>query len=103
MKLKTLAVLAASGLMAASLTHAAPAESTAAADDFSADTQTMQMASADDSTPSASDQVANSSNSVNTASNADGSNGSGNSNSTSANGSGSDQGTPDVASGDDDF
>lgn len=96
MKLKTMAVLAVSGLMAASLAYVLPAFAEDANDiDGSAP---MQLAMADDSNSAADSSATpadSSANPVDKSGDASGANGS----SSSSN----DQGTPDVASGDDDY
>jgi hypothetical protein len=101
MKVKSLAMLAASGLMAASLVYVVPAF---AEEVDEIDAGPMQLALADDSTPRTPDASAanNAENAVNPAENTNtASNNSAGVNPASANP--AEQGTPDVASGDDDY
>lgn len=99
MKIKTLAVLAASGLMAASIAYVVPAFAEESFDEASA----MQLAMADDNSGAASTD--NSASSSDNAASSDKTDSSSNgSNTSGSSGSGSDQGsTPDVPTGDDDF
>lgn len=96
MKVKSLAMLAASGLMAASLAYVMPAF---AEEVDEMDAGPMQLALGDDSTPRTPDASANAENAAGDASAA-------NNSANAANPAGNapaEQGTPDVASGDDDY
>ena len=97
MKLKTLATLTVSGLMAASLAYVMPAFAEEGEDIEAAP---MQMAMADDATPrtpdiNAGNTAADAANHAVSASNAN--------NAATPTGDQQGQGTPDVASGDDDY
>lgn len=103
MKLKTLAVLAVSGLMAASLAYVMPAFAEDSGDiDGSAP---MQLAMGDDTGSASDSSTATADNSAATTDNSsNGASASNNSSSNNTNNANPDQGgTPDVASGDDDY